>query len=52
MHKKKYIASKICVVCKRSFNWRKKWEKDWKEVKYCSKKCRINKKTKFKKMIS
>ena len=30
---------KICVACKRPFEWRKKWERDWENVKYCSKKC-------------
>ena len=30
---------KICVTCKRPFEWRKKWERDWENVKYCSKKC-------------
>jgi hypothetical protein len=40
---KQNLPYKICVVCKRSFTWRKKWEKDWYEVKYCSDKCRIRK---------
>ena len=30
---------KICVTCKKPFEWRKKWERDWENVKYCSKKC-------------
>ena len=25
------------------FTWRKKWEKHWDEVKYCSEKCKRNK---------
>ena len=25
--RKKDVLSKICVVCNRPFNWRKKWEK-------------------------
>ena len=36
------------MVCLRPFNWRKKWAKDWQEVKYCSKRCaghRIKQKT-------
>ncbi|GIU05089.1 MULTISPECIES: DUF2256 domain-containing protein [unclassified Shewanella] len=33
------LASKVCVVCLRPFNWRKKWRKDWEQVKYCSKRC-------------
>lgn len=40
MRKKGELPSKICPVCKRPFLWRKKWEKDWEQVKYCSKKCR------------
>ena len=29
-----------CPVCGRPFAWRKKWEKVWDEVKYCSERCR------------
>ena len=39
----KTLPSKICEVCGLPFNWRKKWKKDWEEVKYCSEKCRKNK---------
>ena len=31
---------KICKTCGRTFEWRKKWEKDWDVVKYCSDRCR------------
>ncbi len=31
---------KICQSCGRAFAWRKKWEKDWDVVKYCSDACR------------
>jgi hypothetical protein len=41
--KKKDFPSKICIVCNRAFNWRKRWEKVWDDVKYCSDKCRTNK---------
>ncbi|WP_413786899.1 DUF2256 domain-containing protein [Psychrobacter urativorans] len=34
---------KICPVCQRPFSWRKKWEKDWEQVIYCSEKCLCNK---------
>ncbi|MFL2514901.1 MAG: DUF2256 domain-containing protein [Alphaproteobacteria bacterium] len=34
---------KICVVCNIPFTWRKKWEKVWNDVKYCSEKCRRSK---------
>ncbi|RMA81220.1 DUF2256 domain-containing protein [Umboniibacter marinipuniceus] len=39
MKKKSELATKICVVCDRPFTWRKKWEKNWQAVKYCSKRC-------------
>lgn len=32
--------SKICQTCGRSFEWRKKWERDWDVVKFCSDGCR------------
>ena len=41
-HKKPNLPQKTCVVCGRPFTWRKKWEKVWDEVKYCSDKCRKN----------
>ncbi|MFL9838518.1 DUF2256 domain-containing protein [Flavobacterium sp. ST-75] len=41
--KKKNLPIKTCVVCNRPFTWRKKWDKNWEEVKYCSKKCSKNK---------
>ena len=31
---------KICVVCGREISWRKKWERDWDNVRYCSDACR------------
>ncbi|MDA9803871.1 DUF2256 domain-containing protein [Flavobacteriaceae bacterium] len=40
---KKNLPHKICPVCDRPFSWRKKWKKDWEEVKYCSERCRKNK---------
>ncbi|MDC3232135.1 DUF2256 domain-containing protein [Prochlorococcus sp. AH-716-A09] len=39
----KILQSKICPVCNRPFNWRKKWKDCWKEVKYCSNRCRNRK---------
>jgi hypothetical protein len=41
---KSYLESKTCEVCQRPFSWRKKWAKNWQEVKYCSDACRKNKK--------
>lgn len=34
------LPSKVCPVCDRPFAWRKKWEKCWDDVKYCSERCR------------
>lgn len=34
------MRSKVCDYCGRSFQWRKKWEKDWEQVKFCSSSCR------------
>ncbi len=31
---------KICVVCGRAVEWRKKWERNWETVRYCSSACR------------
>ncbi|WP_425387874.1 DUF2256 domain-containing protein [Arenimonas metalli] len=31
---------KTCPVCQRPFQWRKKWERDWDRVVYCSDACR------------
>ncbi|MEN0040167.1 MAG: DUF2256 domain-containing protein [Pseudomonadota bacterium] len=38
-HKKPDLPEKICATCGRPFAWRKKWAKNWNEVKYCSKRC-------------
>jgi hypothetical protein len=43
VHRKKRLPEKICPVCQRPFAWRKKWAAVWKEVKYCSERCRRNK---------
>jgi hypothetical protein len=32
--------SKVCLACGRPFSWRKKWERDWEQVRYCSDRCR------------
>ena len=32
--------TKDCAVCGRTITWRKKWERDWDEVRYCSDLCR------------
>ncbi|TYL49168.1 DUF2256 domain-containing protein [Marinomonas sp. IMCC 4694] len=39
-HKKHHLPEKICPVCQRPFAWRKKWARDWAQVKYCSERCK------------
>ena len=34
------LPQKVCPACRRPFAWRKKWAKDWAEVRYCSERCR------------
>ncbi|MDO9380379.1 MAG: DUF2256 and DUF3253 domain-containing protein [Nocardioidaceae bacterium] len=33
-------APKTCMSCGRTIEWRKKWERDWDQVRYCSDGCR------------
>jgi len=33
------LPEKTCASCGRPFAWRKKWARDWAQVKYCSKRC-------------
>ncbi|WP_370654139.1 DUF2256 domain-containing protein [Pseudotabrizicola sp.] len=40
MVKKGDLPSKPCTHCGRPFAWRKKWEKVWDEVRFCSDRCR------------
>jgi hypothetical protein len=37
---------KICATCGLPFEWRKKWARDWENVKYCSEKCKSAKEIK------
>ena len=37
------IAEKPCQTCGRTITWRKKWERDWDEVRYCSDACKRHK---------
>ncbi|WP_084294618.1 DUF2256 domain-containing protein [Asaia prunellae] len=34
------LPSRVCPVCQRPFTWRKKWARDWENVRYCSDACR------------
>ncbi|MDV2080938.1 DUF2256 domain-containing protein [Marinobacter xestospongiae] len=40
MHKKSQLPEKQCPVCQRPFRWRRKWARDWPQVRYCSERCR------------
>ncbi|MBT8240672.1 MAG: DUF2256 and DUF3253 domain-containing protein [Acidimicrobiia bacterium] len=39
------LAEKTCASCGRRFRWRKKWERNWDNVRFCSDKCRRRKVT-------
>ncbi|MBL7794968.1 MAG: DUF2256 domain-containing protein [Saprospiraceae bacterium] len=41
--KKQHLPVKNCRTCGRPFAWRKKWERVWESVNYCSDRCRKNK---------
>ena len=34
------LPEKLCAAWGRPFRWRKKWERDWDAVRYCSEACR------------
>ena len=36
-------AAKTCAACGRTIEWRKKWERDWENVRFCSDRCRKHK---------
>jgi hypothetical protein len=37
---KQSLPSKSCSACGRPMAWRKKWAKNWDDVKFCSDACR------------
>jgi len=41
--KKQNLPEKTCLTCGRPFTWRKKWEKNWDQVRCCSDRCRREK---------
>lgn len=45
------MNSKICSWCFRPFEYRKKWEKNWDDIKLCSDLCRKDSKNKEKKNL-
>ncbi|AFY27405.1 DUF2256 domain-containing protein [Cyanobium gracile] len=34
--------TKLCPVCGRPFQWRRKWKDVWDQVRHCSERCRRN----------
>ena len=40
MRKKSELPQKTCAACGLPFTWRKKWERDWETVRFCSDRCR------------
>ena len=43
-NKKLNLETKVCQNCNRPFAWRKKWERVWDEVRFCSRKCKAESK--------
>ncbi|WP_208995145.1 DUF2256 domain-containing protein [Roseibium hamelinense] len=43
MKRKGDLPQKICASCGKPFSWRKKWARDWDNVRYCSERCRKSK---------
>ncbi len=39
-HRKAGLPQKTCLACGRPFAWRRKWERDWDDVKTCSERCK------------
>ncbi|OUW87377.1 MAG: DUF2256 domain-containing protein [Saprospirales bacterium TMED214] len=42
--KRPSLPTKACAACGRSFTWRRKWHRCWDEVKYCSERCKRQRK--------
>ena len=34
------LPQKPCAACGRPFAWRRKWARDWDQVRFCSDRCR------------
>lgn len=39
-HSKPTLPTKTCATCGRPFAWRRKWARDWEQVRDCSERCR------------
>ena len=40
---REHLPTKTCAACGRTITWRKKWERDWEQVRFCSDACRGHK---------
>jgi hypothetical protein len=49
---KSELPEKICAACGRAFAWRRKWAKDWDEVRYCSDACRTGRRAAARKSLT
>ncbi|WP_374390516.1 DUF2256 domain-containing protein [Brevundimonas sp.] len=34
------LPQKVCAACCLPFTWRRKWARDWAQVRFCSDRCR------------
>ncbi|MEG3110502.1 DUF2256 domain-containing protein [Pantoea sp. T14] len=41
---KKALPVRYCKCCMKPMTWRKKWERCWDDVQYCSERCRRQRK--------
>jgi hypothetical protein len=41
--RKQHLPQKLCAACNRPFTWRKKWARDWEQVRFCSEACKRRK---------
>ncbi|MGL6072088.1 DUF2256 domain-containing protein [Craterilacuibacter sp.] len=39
-HQPAALPYKLCAACGRPMRWRRRWAKNWDEVRYCSDACR------------
>jgi len=42
MRKKGDLPTKTCPACGLDFTWRKKWARDWENIRFCSERCKRN----------
>ncbi len=42
MRRKADLPTKRCAGCGLLFAWRKKWARDWENVRFCSDRCRAS----------